>query len=101
MATADADAQAVIDGVSEAKETGLKTKWQTLAQAAPEEETVATKKSSQEAVKAAIASQQKIAADHGAYHAKSMTTADTDAQAVKDKVREAKETGLKTQWQKE
>ena len=57
--------------------------WGTLAQAAPEEETVATKTTSKEAAKVAIDSQKKIASEHGAAHAKTMATADDEAQAVK------------------
>lgn len=73
--------------------------WANLAQAEPEEEAPATKKTSTEAAKAAIASQQKIASEHGAAHAKSMSSADADAQAAIKSTREAKEAGLKNDWQ--
>ena len=69
-----------------------------LSQAEPEEETPATKKTSQEAAKAALDSQKKIASDHGAAHSKSMDTADADAQAAVKGLRDAKDKGLKNDW---
>ena len=56
MDTADAEAKAAIKRNRDQKNEGMKH-WESLAQAEPEEEAPATKKTSQEAAKAAIASQ--------------------------------------------
>ena len=97
MEAADADAQAAIKATREAKDKGLKNDWNPSTLADPSQYSDSTK-AARENAKAVVSSQAKFAGDHAAAHAKSMSTADADAQANINKVREDKETGLKTQW---